>query len=247
MREIVVIGIGTGNPDHVTIEAIRALSAADIVLIPRKGPAKADLAELRREICGRYLEGSTRIVEFDLPVRDADGDYLGGVADWHAAIAATYRALIEEEAGPEQSVALLVWGDPSLYDSTLRVLDLLAAGGLAFRRRVVPGITSLQLLCARHGITLNGVGAAVEITTGRRLREAMPAAGSVAVMLDGACAFRGLDPAGLTIYWGAYLGMPQEILIAGPLAEVGEAIVAARAEARAAHGWIMDIYLLRRG
>ncbi len=247
MREIIVIGIGTGNPDHVTIEAIRALNAADLVLVPRKGPAKADLAELRREICGRYLESDARIVEFDLPVRDAEAEYLGGVADWHAEIAACYRALIEAEAGPDAAVALLVWGDPSLYDSTLRVLDLLAAGGPPFRRRVVPGITSLQLLCARHGVALNAVGAAVEITTGRRLRAAMPAAGSVAVMLDGGCAFRGLDPAGLTIYWGAYLGMPNEILIAGPLAEVAERIVAVRAEARARHGWIMDIYLLRRG
>ena len=111
MREIVLIGIGTGNPDHVTIEAIRALNAVDLVLIPRKGPAKADLAELRREICGRYLEGRARLVEFDLPVRDAEGEYRSGVADWHRAIAATYRALIEAEAGPDAAVALLVWGD----------------------------------------------------------------------------------------------------------------------------------------
>ncbi|WP_299133038.1 precorrin-6A synthase (deacetylating) [uncultured Amaricoccus sp.] len=247
MREIVLIGIGTGNPDHVTIEAIRALNAVDLVLIPRKGPAKADLAELRREICGRYLEGRARLVEFDLPVRDAEGEYRSGVADWHRAIAATYRALIEAEAGPDAAVALLVWGDPSLYDSTLRVLDLMALGGFVFRRRVVPGITSLQLLCARHGIALNAVGEAVEITTGRNLRLAMPAAASVAVMLDGGCAFRAVEAEGLWIYWGAYLGMPNEILIAGPLAEVAGRIAAVRAEARAVNGWIMDIYLLRRG
>ena len=36
------------------------------------------------------------------------------------------------------------------------------------------------------------------------------------------------------------------MLIAGPLGEVGERIVAARAAARAAHGWIMDTYLLRK-
>ena len=117
---------------------------------------------------------------------------------------------------------------------------------MPFVRRVIPGITSLQVLAARHGIALNAVGGPVHLTTGRRLREAAPDAESVAVLLDGDCAFAGLDPARVTIYWGAYLGMPNEIVIAGPLAEVADRIVAARAEARAEHGWIMDTYLLRR-
>jgi precorrin-6A synthase len=65
-------------------------------------------------------------------------------------------------------------------------------------------------------------------------------------MLDGHCAFQHLPPEGITIWWGAYLGMPQQICIAGPLAEVGERIQAERQAARAAHGWVMDIYLMRR-
>lgn len=244
MREIVVIGIGAGDPEHMTIAAVRALNAADLVLIPRKGAAKADLAELRREICARYLDNpTTRIVEFDMPLRDGSGEYREGVDAWHRAIAACYRRLLETETG---AAALLVWGDPSLYDSTLRILDLLAAEGFAFSRRVVPGITSLQALAARHGAPLNAVGGPVRVTTGRRLSRAPDAAESVAVMLDGDCAFRDIDPEGVTIWWGAYLGMPQEIVISGPLAEVADRIVEMRAQARAAHGWIMDVYLLRR-
>lgn len=246
MREILVIGIGAGNPEHMTIEAIRALNAVDLVLIPRKGAAKADLADLRREICARYLETPARLVEFDLPLRDAEGAYKTGVDAWHAEIAAAYGRLIAAEAGPEARIALLVWGDPSLYDSTLRILDLMAAEGLAFTRRVVPGITSLQALAARHAIPLNEVGGAVHVTTGRRLRESPPEAETVAVMLDGGCAFQGLEGAEYTIYWGAYLGMPQEIALSGPLDEMSDRIVEARAEAREAHGWIMDTYLLRR-
>ncbi len=60
-------------------------------------------------------------------------------------------------------------------------------------------------------------------------------------------AFQGLDPAGLTIWWGAYVGMAEQILRAGPLAQVKDDILATRAAARAAHGWIMDIYLIRKG
>ena len=49
------------------------------------------------------------------------------------------------------------------------------------------------------------------------------------------------------IYFGSFdIGMAEQILIAGPLAEAAPKIMAARAEARAAHGWIMDIYLMRR-
>jgi precorrin-6A synthase len=67
------------------------------------------------------------------------------------------------------------------------------------------------------------------------------------VMLDGDCAFQVLDPQGMTIWWGAYVGMAEEILAQGPLAEAGPRIVAMRKAARAAQGWIMDIYILRRG
>ncbi|MCA3862067.1 MAG: hypothetical protein IOB81_25890, partial [Burkholderia sp.] len=45
-------------------------------------------------------------------------------------------------------LALLVWGDPALYDSSLRIAERLQAGGLPLRVRVVPGLTSLQLLTA---------------------------------------------------------------------------------------------------
>jgi precorrin-6A synthase len=243
MLEIVVIGIGTGNPEHLTIAAVKALNAADVVLVPRKGPAKADLADLRRAICARYLENpATRIVEFDMPARDTAAGYRAGVEAWHRVIADRYRALLADETG---TAALLVWGDPSLYDSTLRILDHLADDGLAFRRRVIPGITSLQALAAAHAIPLNAIGGAVHVTTGRLLREGLPAAETVAVMLDGDCAFSAIA-ADVEIVWGAYLGMPEEITVSGRLAEVGERIVALRAEARRANGWIMDTYLLRR-
>ena len=246
MREIVVIGIGAGNPEHMTVEGIGALNAADVVLIPRKGAAKADLADLRREICGRFLRNpATRIVEFDMPVRDATGPYGEGVEAWHRAIGGCYRRLLEPEAG---TVALLVWGDPSLYDSTLRIAARLRSGGMALHVTVVPGITSLQALTAAHAIPLNTLAAPVLVTTGRRLRAGGWPAGidTLAVMLDGACAFTTLDPAGVTIWWGAYLGMAQQALAAGPLAEIGATIQARRAALRAEHGWIMDTYLLRR-
>jgi precorrin-2 methylase len=43
---LVLIGIGTGNPEHLTVQAIKALNGADLVLVPRKGAARDDLAAL---------------------------------------------------------------------------------------------------------------------------------------------------------------------------------------------------------
>jgi precorrin-6A synthase len=249
MRKLLVIGIGTGNPEHMTVQAIGALNRADVVLIPRKGDAKDDLAEVRRQICARFITNArTRLIEFDLPVRDQSGDYRQGVDDWHEAIAQTYADLLVAETPDEGAAAFLVWGDPSLYDSTLRIIERLkrvAPFDLAVD--VIPGITSIQQLCASHRIPLNTIGDPVVITTGRRLREGFPAGANTAVvMLDGECSFRHLHASDYDIVWGAYLGTSNELLMAGPLAQIGDQIVAAREQARAAHGWIMDTYILSR-
>ena len=247
MFDLTLVGIGTGNPDHLTRQAVLALNAADVILIPRKGDTKADLADLRCAICANVVTNTaTQLVEFDLPVRDAaNPDYLSRVDDWHDAIAVCWATAIAETPGNTLRVALLVWGDPSLYDSTLRIASRLKP---APRVTVIPGITSMQALCAAHAIPMNDIGAPVLVTTGRKLRDEGWPAGvdTLVVMLDGDCAFTGLDPAGISIWWAGYVGMAEEILFSGPLSSVGPKIVEARATARAAHGWIMDIYLLRR-
>jgi len=248
MIDLHLVGIGTGNPDHLTRAAIRALNGADLILLPRKGTEKADLADLRRQICDAVLERPVRVVEFDLPRRAADQPYLGAVAEWHDAIAQCWRAAIDAHMPQGGHVALMVWGDPSLYDSSLRIAERLGAAGLPLRTHVVPGITSLQVLTAAHAIPLNRLATPVTITTGRRLRDGGWPEGvqTLAVMLDSGGAFEVLKPDGLHIWWGAYVGMAEQVLIAGALDDVAAEIVETRARLRAAHGWIMDIYLLQR-
>ncbi len=249
MIQLSLIGIGTGNPEHLTLQAIRALNAADLVLIPRKGADKADLAGLRRTICAEVLTNpATRLAEFDLPVRAETGDYRGRVDDWHDAIAACWETAIRDGLGTAGRVALLIWGDPSLYDSSLRIAARVDRS-LPLEVSVVPGITSMQALAAAHAIALNEIGAPFLVTTGRQIRDHGWPAGvdTLVVMLDGACAFRTLDPARVTIWWGAYVGMAEEVMLSGPLAEAGPRILALRDSERERHGWIMDIYVLRRG
>ena len=244
MFDLTLIGIGTGNPDHVTFQGARAIREADLVLIPRKGANKSDLADLREAIIARVTDTPPPVAYFDMPRRRADDGYLRGVDEWHHAIAPRWQEAIS--AHPDaRKVALLIWGDPSLYDSALRIAARLDPRP---RTKAIPGITALQALTAAHAIPINDPGAPYIVTTGRCLRnKGWPGdATTVAVMLDGECSFRRLEMADYDIWWGAYLGMKEEILIKGPLADVARKILETRARARANHGWIMDIYVLKR-
>lgn len=248
MKQLFLVGIGTGNPEHLTLQAIRTLNAVDVILIPRKGDGKADLAELRRAICSDVLTNpSVRIVEFDLPIRnEATPDYVRRVEDWHDSIAHVWAETLERTDGAKEKVALLVWGDPSLYDSTLRI----AARFLPSPKiTVIPGITSLQGLTAAHAIPLNDLAAPFTVTTGRQLRENGWPEGinRIAVMLDGECSFQCIPQAGVTIWWAAFVGMPNETFLSGALAKTSQKIIETRKALRAQHGWIMDIYILQRG
>ncbi len=251
MKQLYIIGIGTGNADHMTVQAIAALNKSDIVLIPRKGEAKTKLADVRRDICARFITRSDiDIVEYDVPERQRSGRaYIQSVDEWHAAISSIYEDILINRVGVDGSIAFLVWGDPGLYDSTIRIVERVKArGNVAFDYSVVPGITSIQALTASHRIPLNLVGKPVEITTGRRLAESFPGRVETAVvMLDGEEAFSKIDDPDAHIYWGAYLGTEDEIIISGRLVDVAERIHETREQARAQHGWIMDIYLLRKG
>jgi precorrin-6A synthase len=249
MRRVLIIGIGPGNIEQITVQAINALKKADVIFLPDKGSEKAALSQLRRDICSRYASDSPhRFVDVPVPERfDDPVDYRKNVDEWHYQIEENYHALLMDGLAEHECGAFLVWGDPSLYDSTLRIIGSLHAKGLAFDYEVIPGITSVQTLAARHRIPLNRIGESVMITTGRRLEEGFPTdADSVVVMLDGKQAFTKYVQEDIDIYWGAYVGTDDEITVAGKLSDVASEIEERRATAREKNGWIMDTYLLRR-
>lgn len=236
-----IIGFGMG-PQHVTPEAAAALRSCDYVIAAAKS-TDDPLLGVRRAICEEY---GVELVAVPDPERDrvssgspgastAQESYGRAVRDWHDARAAAYRTLVETRGG---TAGFLVWGDPALYDSTIRVV-----GQLSDDYDVVPGISAPQLLAARHRIVLHEVGRPVHITTARRLPEAVAAGESNIVVMLGA------DPAlaelaDWRIWYGANLGAPGEQLLAGRVGDLD--LSGARARARAIDGWVMDAYLLRR-
>src|SRR3954454_5735087 len=232
MDKVLLIGIGAGDPAYVTAQAVAALNSVDVFFVLEKAAEQDDLAALRREIVDRYVKRAFRVVVADDPPRGRD------VEAWRAARRDLVAGLLRDEQGVG---AFLVWGDPSLYDGMIDILERL---GVAYE--VIPGISAVSALAARHRLVLNRVAGDVLVTTGRRVTAGLPAdARDVVVMLDSKLAFTGLGGE-WEIYWGAYLGTPDEILISGRLAEVADEIVRVRAEARSRKGWMFDTYLLRR-
>ncbi|HWD04747.1 MAG TPA: precorrin-6A synthase (deacetylating) [Amycolatopsis sp.] len=251
MRQIYAIGIGAGDPEHLTVQAVDRLNRVDVFFVLDKGSAKSDLMRLRQDILSRFVtRPDYRVVTAADPARDrAPADYRAAVADWHALRTDLYERLIRDELADGQTGAFLVWGDPSLYDSTIALIDaVLARGTVAFDYEVIPGVSSVSALVARHRTTMNQIGRPVHLTTGRRLASGWPSdTDDVLVFLDAHTTFDRFTDQGLHIYWGAYVGTPDEILLSGPLdSALADRIRATRTAAREQHGWIMDTYLLRR-
>lgn len=249
-RQLLLVGIGAGDPDWVTVEAVRAIERLDVLFVVLKEDELDELVEARRGLIERYRTVPPRTVELRDPPRPwrSAADYTAAVALWRAQRLEQWRAAAAAELGEGEVGGFLVWGDPSLYESTLAIVhELVDASTVPIELKVIPGVSSVHALTARHRIPLNRQGRAVQILPARLLADGMPAdADDVVAMLDGRQAFASIDPEGIDIYWGAYLGTPDEILISGPLAEVRDEIIRVRAEAEARKGWVFDTYLLRR-
>ncbi len=250
MKTLLIIGIGAGDPDYLTVQAIKALNRADVFFLMDKGAAKDSLIDLRKHICERFIETpGYRFVEAPCPERARGvADYRASVVDLNQDKQQVFERMIGEDLADGEVGAFLVWGDPALYDSTLRIVETIVANSAEpIVYEVIPGITSLQALAAKHRVCFNSIGQPFQVTPARRLAEGFPEQlDSVLVMLDAQDTYRLFAEQDMDIYWGAYVGTADEVLIAGRLSEVAETIQRTRAALREQHGWIMDSYLLRR-
>lgn len=247
--KIHLVGVGGGHPDQITVHAVAQLREVDVFLVADKGSSVGDLSEARAEILRRHVPGEPRVIQVPDPERDRQpSDYGTAVLDWHDARARAYeKVLLSLEPGT--TVGFLVWGDPALYDSTIRVVERVRDfGSLDIDFDVTPGISSVSMLAAAHRIVLNRIGGPIVITTGRALSKDVGAgADNIVVMLDGHLTCRELVGTGTWgIHWGANLGTGDEQLVSGPLDECIGEIERKRADLKAQHGWVMDTYLLRR-
>ena len=191
MRKLFVIGIGAGDPDQVTVAAIKAMRAVDVFFVIGKGETKRELVEVRTRILREHV-GEVRIVEVPDPPRDrAPADYAGVVDDWHDRRAAL---LAERFAAVDGVGGILVWGDPSLYDSTLRVVDRVREQHRGVRRRGDPGHHQRAGIGGAAPDRAQPGGGAGDLDDGATAARGRGLSGDAVVMLDAGTAFEDLDP-----------------------------------------------------
>ena len=67
---VLVVGIGSGDPAHLTGEAVAALNAVDAFLVADKREATRDLVTLRAELCAAVMT----LIEETARERGGDGE-----------------------------------------------------------------------------------------------------------------------------------------------------------------------------
>ena len=248
MKKIYLVGIGHGNLDYLTVKAINTMKKVDVFFLLEKREHE-DLLKIRKEILKKCLDtGTYRVVTAKIPERKKSKSYKEGVKTWRQQKAEVIAELIKGKMKDGESGAFLVWGDPSLYDGNLEILQhILKQGAVNFEYEVIAGITSVQILAEKHKIPLNRIGETIVITTGRKLKEYSPVeVVNVAVLLDSYSTFKHFKDTDIDIYWGGYLGTDDEILLSGKLKNIIEDLEKIRKEAKKKKGWLMDTYILRK-
>src|SRR5581483_6537336 len=146
VKRLIGIGVGPGDPELVTVKAVRVLREADVVLVPVLAAHEPGRAET---IIREYV-APDRIRRLEFALNDTGGVTPRRAAAWHAAATAVAEAF----AAGAATVAFGTLGDPGLYSTfgylAQTVRDLVPEVTV----ETVAGITALQDLASRAGLAL---------------------------------------------------------------------------------------------
>jgi precorrin-2/cobalt-factor-2 C20-methyltransferase len=194
---LIGVGVGPGDPEHVTLKAVRVLREADRVFVPDGGRAA--------EIVAAYAEPH--------PLTFAMTDVASRTEHWERAA--------REIATVTGTAAFATIGDPNLYSTFTSIANAVRALVPDVEIETVPGITALQDLAARSGTVLAEGDerlALVPYTAGdESLRQALAAFDTVIVYKGGRrlpAVLRAVDDHGRRAVYGEELGRPGQTLVA---------------------------------
>lgn len=134
---LTLVGVGPGDPDLLTVAAVRAIAAASVLAYPVAEPGAEGMAA---RIAAPWISPGQRHLPLLFPMVEAADPRRRA---WHAAAAA-----LAAEVAAGAAVVLLCEGDASLYASCSYVLLALAERHPACAVRVVPGIPAVAAAAA---------------------------------------------------------------------------------------------------
>jgi precorrin-2/cobalt-factor-2 C20-methyltransferase len=207
---LIGVGVGPGDPELVTVRAVRVLREADLVLVPVLAPDQPGRAE---SVVRAYTDQAERVV---FALNDRGGVTARRAAAWDAAADRVVQAF----AGGAGTVAFATIGDPNVYSTFTYLAQTVRARATAVEVETVPGITAMQELAARSGTVLaegaESLGL-LALTGGgvERFRRAAESYDTVVAYKFGSIAAKVLDVVKDTgrldtAVYGARLGLPGE-------------------------------------
>ncbi|GAC1607817.1 MAG: precorrin-2 C(20)-methyltransferase [Mycobacteriales bacterium] len=135
------VGVGPGDPELVTVKAVRVLREADVVVVPVMSPDEEGRAE---HTVRAHLDRD--VVRLVFALDDRGGATEARLRAWDAAADAV--------AGYDGTVAFATIGDPNIYSTFTYLADAVRERRPDVEIGTVPGITAMQDLAARSGTVL---------------------------------------------------------------------------------------------
>jgi precorrin-4/cobalt-precorrin-4 C11-methyltransferase len=146
VKRLIGVGVGPGDPELVTVKAVRVLREADVVLVP----VMATLEPGRAETIIREYVAADRIRRLEFALNDTGGVTPRRAAAWHAAAS----AVAGEFAQGAATVAFGTLGDPGLYSTFSYLAQTVRDLVPEVTVETVAGITAMQDLASRAGLSL---------------------------------------------------------------------------------------------
>jgi len=144
---IIGIGLGPGDPELISLKALKALQSADC-LVFHHAPGRKSHA---LAIAEHYITPQQQLLPLEYPLTVEQPE---NSAAYHAALTAFYRrseARLRAELAQGRIIGILAEGDPLFYSSFMYLYDRLAAD---YPAEIIPGISSVAAASAALGLPL---------------------------------------------------------------------------------------------
>ena len=216
---LVGIGVGPGDPELITVKAVLALRAADVVLVPETDTGANEIGRAEQVVLAACPEVAPRVRRVPFSMAQRSGVGTKRRRSWEASA----RAAEDAFTSGASSVAFATVGDPSVYSTFSYLADHVRAALPGLQVEVIPGITAMQALAAASRIPLveaQEVLTLVPVTAGlQQLAEALEHSDTVVAYKGGRHLTAVLDLVrerrpGATGVMGTNLGLPEQELVA---------------------------------